>query len=30
MIRVWQGQEHRITPLAEATKWLNEKIEPKK
>lgn len=30
MIRVWQGQEHRIAPLADATKWLNEKIEPKK
>ena len=30
MIRVWQGQEHRVAPLADATKWLNEKIEPKK
>ena len=30
MIRVWNGEEHRIAPLAEATKWLNEKIEPRK
>ena len=30
MIRVWKGEEHRIAPLAEATKWLNEKIEPRK
>jgi uncharacterized membrane protein len=30
MIRVWQGQEHHIAPLADATKWLNEKIDPKK
>jgi uncharacterized membrane protein len=30
MIRVWKGEEHRIAPLADATKWLNEKIEPRK
>lgn len=30
MIKVWKGEEHRIAPLAEATRWLNEKIEPKK
>lgn len=30
MIRVWKGEDHRIAPLAEATKWLNEKIEQKK
>jgi uncharacterized membrane protein len=29
MIRVWKGEDHRIAPLAELTKWLNEKIEPK-
>jgi uncharacterized membrane protein len=30
MIRVWKGEDHRIKPLAEATRWLNEKIEPRK
>ena len=30
IIRVWKGEQHRIEPLAEATKWLNEKIEPRK
>ena len=27
MIRVWRGQPHTIAPLAEPTKWLNERIE---
>ena len=30
MIRVWKGEEHLVAPLADATKWLNEKIEPRK
>ncbi len=30
MGRVWKGETHRIAPLADATKWLNEKIEPRK
>jgi uncharacterized membrane protein len=30
MGRVWKGEAHRIAPLADATKWLNEKIEPRK
>ncbi len=30
IIRVWKGEEHHITTIGEATKWLNEKIEPKK
>ncbi len=30
MVRVWKGEPHRIAPLADATKWLNEKIEPRK
>ncbi len=30
MIRVWKGEPHHIAPLDEATKWLNEKIEPRK
>ncbi len=30
MARVWKGEEHRIAPLVDATKWLNEKIEPRK
>ncbi len=30
MGRVWKGEVHRIAPLADATKWLNEKIEPRK
>ncbi len=30
MIRVWKGVEHRIGPLADATKWLNERIDPRK
>lgn len=30
MIRVWKGEEHRIGPLSDATKWLNERIDPRK
>jgi uncharacterized membrane protein len=30
MKRVWKGQEHRIGPLSDATKWLNERIDPRK
>jgi len=30
MIRAWKGKPHHITPLDEATKWLNEKINPRK
>ncbi|MGI8654999.1 MAG: hypothetical protein ACR2LC_07255 [Pyrinomonadaceae bacterium] len=30
MVRVWKGEAHRIAPLADATKWLNETIEPRK
>ena len=30
MIRVWKGGEHRIGPLNDATKWLNERIDPRK
>lgn len=30
MIRVWKGIEHRIAPLSDATKWLNERIDPRK
>ncbi|HYE65627.1 MAG TPA: hypothetical protein VD966_08590 [Pyrinomonadaceae bacterium] len=30
IIRVWKGEEHHIAPLDEATKWLNERIEPRK
>jgi uncharacterized membrane protein len=30
MIRVWKGLEHRIGPLGDATKWLNERIDPRK
>jgi uncharacterized membrane protein len=30
IIRVWKGDEFRIAPLDDATKWLNEKIEPRK
>jgi uncharacterized membrane protein len=30
MIRVWKGQPHRIGPLEDATKWLNERIDPRK
>lgn len=29
LIRVWKGEEFRIAPLEDATKWLNEKIEPR-
>lgn len=29
IIRVWKGDELRIAPLEDATKWLNEKIEPR-
>jgi uncharacterized membrane protein len=30
IVRVARGEPHRIEPLGEATKWLNEKIEPRK
>ena len=30
LIRVWQGREHRVAPLADATRWLDEKIDPRK
>lgn len=30
MIRVGQGKPHHIAPLDEATKWLDEKIKPRK
>ncbi len=29
MVRVWKGEPHRISPVAEPTKWLNERIEPR-
>jgi len=29
MIRVWKGEPHIITPLAEPAKWFNEHIEPR-
>jgi uncharacterized membrane protein len=30
MNRVWKGEEHRIGPLTEPTRWLNERISPRK
>jgi uncharacterized membrane protein len=30
MFRVWEGKPHHIAPLDEATRWLNEKFEPRK
>jgi uncharacterized membrane protein len=30
IIRVWQGEPHHISPLDDATNWLNEKISPRK
>ena len=30
IIRVWKGDDFRIGPLEDATKWINEKIEPRK
>ena len=30
MIRVWQGETHRIAPLAEPAEWLNKHINPRK
>ncbi|HEX8708258.1 MAG TPA: hypothetical protein VF723_08455 [Pyrinomonadaceae bacterium] len=29
MIRVWKGQEHHIVPLDDATRWLNNHIDPR-
>jgi len=29
MIRVWKGEPHAITPLADPAKWFNEHIEPR-
>ena len=30
MIRVYKGEPHVIAPLSDLTRWLNEKIEPRK
>jgi uncharacterized membrane protein len=30
MIRVYKGEPHVVAPVSELTRWLNEKIEPKK
>jgi uncharacterized membrane protein len=30
MIRVYKGEPHVVAPVAELTRWLNEKIEPRK
>lgn len=30
IIKVWKGDDFRIGPLEDATRWLNEKIEPRK
>jgi uncharacterized membrane protein len=30
MIRVWKGRPHHVAPLDDATKWLDEKIKPRK
>ena len=29
MIRVWKGEPHQISPLAEPAQWFNEHIEPR-
>lgn len=29
MFRVWEGKPHHIAPLDQATRWLNEKLDPK-
>ena len=29
MVRVWKGKPHEITPLAEPSRWLDEKINPR-
>jgi uncharacterized membrane protein len=29
MARVWQGNPHRIAPLAEPAQWFNDHIEPR-
>ena len=30
IIRVWKGEIHHLSPLEEATRWLSERIEPRK
>jgi uncharacterized membrane protein len=30
MVRVWKGRPHNVAPLDDATKWLDEKIKPRK
>jgi uncharacterized membrane protein len=29
MVRVWKGEPHHISPIAEPAKWFNEHIEPR-
>ncbi len=30
IVRVWKGETHHLAPLDEATRWLYERIEPRK
>jgi uncharacterized membrane protein len=30
MVRVWKGENHRITALDDLTRWINQQIEPRK
>lgn len=30
MIRVWRGEDHHLSPLDDATRWLNQHIDPRR
>lgn len=30
MVKVWNGEQHRLTPLADVTRFLDERIDPRK
>jgi hypothetical protein len=30
MVKVWNGQPHRLAPLADVTRYLDERIDPRK
>ncbi|MGI8996340.1 MAG: hypothetical protein ACR2GW_06675 [Pyrinomonadaceae bacterium] len=30
MFRVWRGEDHHLSPLDDATRWLNQHIDPRK
>jgi hypothetical protein len=30
MVKVWNGEQHRLAPIADVTRFLDERIDPRK